>query len=1032
MFIKFLKIFFSILALMLFAFLVNITFYFSNYSKNIDFISSIGLKQDNDLYQLINSWTILKSVELSSWEILTGTFVKNINKIDRIYFSNLNSYDVKYFSWTYEIDLKQWLYFLDLNDLSVNYKIKWLGFEIEPKSAGMIFLDTRDPSNILVFSVNSIFKFVFKSESWRKVNYYYIYPHNYLIFNVKNNKFSRIWWDVFRIKTIVNDGFLKEKLKDDLNLKWFLKWEELKFFTNVFNFIQKDYYKYKLSFTKLKNLNSFSLIWQKYIDKYFDYFINEAKKRVYYKQSILNSIQELYNQKLTSTDVSQDIINKLWKLKEYNVNDYNEVISTLNWYYKIILKNNSLKDKVILDNFLPLIKYIKLVESGEIKDIDDLIHKVQVNQSKIFSLDKINEIYSLSKKNLDYLYLLRNIDKKSFNRIVLNLQIKYKQLKDKNISKNKRDLLNKYYYWVLNLKQWNDDLELYILLKNIYFTYDFSDFAFNLEKYFNDFVNIYFSKLKVVNNEIIVWQHIDIVLLKSFLYYLEDYLNNFAFDINSPDNWKSSNTQNLTYNINILEKYLFLNKYIYFKNNSDELLKTWVFKNKYLLNNILNFIRNKLFSKDRENWLLVSSNKYDLPEKVEEKFSNIIEEFFKLEKINKNKLQNDPKFRVLLEDYDKLYEKFKEYFLALLNYEEYKTKYSKLDSQLDNYKVDVKENVLWKEDIIKFLSQFKWADFSNTEILVTSNPNEFIVKNFWVNGWVVSFKINPEKSYLIYDLIIESDIKNRKKYYGRMYSLEREQILWERNQKYAEDEEKDKYDFAYYFKNKFFDSYSIDTWDYEEGNLRKWKKWDSESLRVFKRDKLLSKTWEFADISDILKLKYDDVVVNDLKNIEIKKAEVISDVSWWDVEVAKFSSKYFIDKDEDKHYFYDDGWIKLTFYKKMWSKTRVLLWGNEIVIDFNIDLKDFKTVFNDIFDNLRVLSKVLYYINDNLWVEKVKIKYNKSKFFVFSFEKDWKKFEFYIKKNKIIFIKEDWKVLKLKNIDIFKDLAKLSLVFNNK
>ncbi len=1028
MLLKFLKIFFSVLALMLFIFLINVTFYFSNYSKNIDFISNVALKGNDNIYKLNDIENAFEIVNDFSWTVLTWTFVKNINSIDRLYFSNINSYEIKYYSWIYEINLNKGLYFLDLNDLSVKYKIKGLWFEISPKSAWMIFLDTTNPEKTLIFSINSIFKFIFKSETWRKVNYYYMYPHNYLIFNVKNNKFSRIWGDVFRIKTVVKDGFLKEELKNNLDLKWFLTGEKLKFFKKIYFFIKKEYNNYNFKFKKLKNLEAFSLIGQNYINKYFDYFINETKRRIYYKQSILNSIQKLYNQKVTSTQVSKDIIDKLEKLKEYNIWDYNDVLSILNWYYKIILKNNSLEDKVILDNFLPLIKYLKLVDSGKIINLDDLVLKIENNQNKIFSTDKTSEIYDLSKQNLDYLYLLRNIDKKMFNKIVLNLELKYKQFEKDNISKNKKILLDKYYYGVLNLKKWNDDLELYVLLKNIFFTYDFRKYNFNLEKYFNNFVNIYFSKLKVVNWEIIIGQHIDIVLLKSFLYYLEDYLNNFAFDINVKNSTNKKNTQNLTYNINILEKYLLLNKYIYFNNSSTELLQTWVFKNKYLLNNILNFIRNKLFKEQEENWLLITSKNYNLPKKVIEKFSNIINDFFNLESTNKEKIETNSKFRVLLEDYNRLYIKYDEYFSALLNYEEYKTKYSKLDSQLDNYKIEIKENTLWKDDIIQFLSQFKGANFSNTKIIPTNNPEEFLVKNFEVNGGVISFKINPEKGYIISNIILESDLENKDKFYWSMYSLEREQILLEKNQKYAKKGEEDKYDFSYYFRNKFFNSFSNNntTLVYDEWNLRKWKQGESENLRVFKRDKLLAKNWEFSKINDVLKLNYNDVKINSLKDIDINNAEVFKKI-WDNTYLAKFNSKYFIDKENDKHYFYNPNWIYLNFYSNSWNKSKVMLWWIWIKVDFNINLVDFKNVFNNIFNNLEWLNKLIYYVNYQIKWTGINIEYKKDWYTVLNFEKDWKRFEFYVKNNKIVFIKKSWEVLKTKNIDIFIDLEKLNL-----
>jgi len=1017
MILKFIKIFFSVLAIMLFLFLLDVTFYFSNYSKNTDFISKISVKQNLDIFY--SSGTEL--VKFSSWKTLENgswVFVKNINFVDKVYFSKLNSFDINYNSWIYDITLNNWLFVLDLNDLSSKYKIKWLWFEIEPKSGGMIYIDNTDSSRVFVFSINSVYKFTFKSESWRKLNYYYNYPHNYVLFNIKNNTFSRIWWDVFRLKTIIKDWFIKNKLKSDLSLNLFLTDEKLNFFQTTYNLIDIENKNYNILLRDIERLDTFRLIWEDYINKYSKYFINDAKKRIYYKQSLLNSIQELFLENQNSTDTSIDIINKLEALKNYNKSDYYDILNVINWYYRIIVKNNSLEDKERLNNFLPLIKYIKLVENWVIKSTIDLSSLIKRNQNNIFNLKLKVDRIKLIKENLNYFYLLRNIDNKEFKKLVLNLELKYKQFtKNENISKNNLILIDIYYFWVLNLKQGNDDLELYVLLKNIYFNYDFWEDTFNFEKYFSDFVNIYFSKLKIIDGKIILWQHLDLVLLESFLYYLEDYLNNFAF---VKHDWRYK-TEQLMLNIDILEKYMFLNKVIYFENKPFWVLRTWILKNRNLLNNILIFVRENLFYKERnDSNLLITSKEYNLTTYYIDKFSKILKSIFNLEKENKELLLKDQRQRIIIKDYEEFYKKYEEYFLALSSYDDYRSKYNKEEEELNNYFIKNEEKELGVNDIKTYLKQFYWSSFDWTKIYPINKYWDFKVSKFTVYWGQLSFIINPERNYTISDIIIESNLSKKEKFKDNTYILENDRLSWEEKMKNVENEKKKDYDFTLYFKNKFFTDYNLVKNSDEENNTSNSKE-ESESIRIFKRDKLLSDRWEFWQLKDILNLKYKDIIVKSLEDITIKNAEVwktVNEIQY----LLIFDSKYLIDDKNDKHYFYNSSWVieLAPFTLFGWDNKKVIIWGNKIKIWFNINLSDFRNIFNSIFEQIRNVDRLSYALRGNLSVYDMDIEYMKDWKFIIWFDLNWKNIKLYLSWDKILFTKVNWKVLKQKNISLNK------------
>jgi hypothetical protein len=105
---------------------------------------------------------------------------------------------------------------------------------------------------------------------------------------------------------------------------------------------------------------------------------------------------------------------------------------------------------------------------------------------------------------------------------------------------------------------------------------------------------------------------------------------------------------------------------------------------------------------------------------------------------------------------------------------------------------------------------------------------------------VLSFIINPEKDYTIYDIEIESDINRRDKFKKDTYILEKDKENWERNMKNAQEDKKEFYDFTLYFKNKFFTDFVNKNVDEKDNITKENKIEETESIRIFKRDKLLS------------------------------------------------------------------------------------------------------------------------------------------------------------------------------------------------
>jgi len=943
MFIKVIKIIFWLITLTLLAFLVDVTFYFSNISNNSEIIKKVVINKDDNIYKLYYKNNNLEKLKIKdNNDFLTWIYQKNINFFDKIYFTNLNSFNVSNSGWINNIYLKKWVFLLNLNDLIWKYDIKWEWFEIQPKTAWIIFIDNTDKSKVFVLSDTSVLKMSFLSMDGKVINYYYMYPHNYLMFNIKNNTFSRLWTDVFRIKTIVKEGFLTDNITNNLRewwkLYWVFKWYKDDFLKTSVNQIKINYKKNNDIFNKLRDLKNFNLIWEDYINKYFSFFVNDTKKRIYFKQLVLNKLQKLLNTKEKGTILVTDIISNLNSIKNVNKKDYNDLCDIIRWYYNIIIQNNNIDNKIALNNFLPLAQYLK---------------------------------------------------------------------NDKRYKKR-------------------TDLDLYVLLKNIFFWYDFKNQT-HIEKNFNDFVNSYFIKFKIDNWKLLLWKWINLVLLESFSYYLEDYLNNFAFNSKHID----LDINIFRLNINILEKYFYLNKKIYFSNKKLELINTWLFKNYNLLNSILSFIRNNFFEKQRDlNNLLVPYTKYKLDLNDVNKLSNILKNFFELKDNYIDLLKDNSKQRFLYKNFRNLYNKYEEYFLALTSYENYKVKYNIKNKELVDYYIKKNQKVFWINDVKKYLSQFEQANFTDTKITQTgSNNNLFYVDNFNVSNQVFSFYIEPDRDYTISNIIIKSAWLDKDKFKYSTYSLEKDRKLWEKQQRYVKADKKAFYDFKYYFKYKFnnYSNNNLANNTSSVNNINKQKESDNESVMIFKRDTLLAKTGEFSSIYDMIKLKYNDVIVKSLDDITLNNFIVYKRIKDHDYNLI-FTSKYFIDKTKNKHYFYNPGWIYISFYNVIdWNRRRNLFWWSKLKIGFNINLIDFRKIFTNILNQIVNIKQLYYSINSNLWIYDVNMEYLKDWNIIIWFDFNWKNIRIYLSWDKVLFIKENWKILQYKNISLGQDVNKVLL-----
>jgi hypothetical protein len=143
------------------------------------------------------------------------SYLDSINLFDKIFHSNKDSFKVENTKENIKIKLDSGLFIFDLNDLTKNYTISSdkHNFEINIKSVGDLYIDTSK-NKILIFSLNSSFVLNFLDKKNKKINSYFMYPHEFIKFNHKIN-FIYKNVDLYRIRTITKNGYFKYKLLED-------------------------------------------------------------------------------------------------------------------------------------------------------------------------------------------------------------------------------------------------------------------------------------------------------------------------------------------------------------------------------------------------------------------------------------------------------------------------------------------------------------------------------------------------------------------------------------------------------------------------------------------------------------------------------------------------------------------------------------------------------------------------------------------------------------------------------------------------
>lgn len=475
------KIILFILSSICLFFLVFFTFITASYDSSI---------QNN--YTTLNSWSYIVTWEYPNFSIKEWSSYNN--ELTMFNISTWNN--IYYYQWDIQhsdstIQLGIWTYYFYINSLDFNKDIIINGSVIKPQWPWSFIVNTDHKSQQSIFSISSKVEVNLHdpnntSKEWTILD---LYPNMYVMFNSKLNK-QIINADLLRIQNVqyldMINSFLYDKKTDSTWKSYYDLHEDIKkyvFFEkeNKYDFIKEinsiNNYQvniYKQKFIPLSKNNLYNFPGEKYIIKYYSYFQNKEKKKIYTKNLILKELIMMINS--GQNNLIDSIYNQLWELKQLDENEYNSMMNTIFYYYENILYSQHKSPETILN-------------------IDKLIKKIN-NDSSIF------KYYSL--------LTLRNIYEEYHNENITNLHKSLNTFVDQHESEMNMSIYNE-----------NHRIHSYFLffIKNILIA-DFSkvedhNYIITLFKKYIDIKNIFIEKWNDVTKKTALFDNAK--LLKVFV-----------------------------------------------------------------------------------------------------------------------------------------------------------------------------------------------------------------------------------------------------------------------------------------------------------------------------------------------------------------------------------------------------------------------------------------------------------------------------------------------------------------------------------
>ena len=302
------------------------------------------------------SWS---TVEASDSLIASGALLfEKITPVDTLYFSQWSEYAIISEWNNISISLEKWEFIAEVNSLNYTYQIEHSFFWIQNISPGRIYINTLDIRNYAVFSFNSIVEMHLRNgESMDTLTKIFLYPRMHLSFNGLRAKFLSNA-DLVRISSVFSLDFFDNHLSTD-SANYLVLLENLWLDSGDFlkQYLDFDIQEEAKDAKKLKDIRSMN-VWEfpgiNFLEKYVYIFLNESKKKAYYKNTAFEELVRLTKSDQTEASLISDLKNNLERISSYP-EDYNDFLSIIDYYYDLVLSEKWQESLYVKINFHNLI-----------------------------------------------------------------------------------------------------------------------------------------------------------------------------------------------------------------------------------------------------------------------------------------------------------------------------------------------------------------------------------------------------------------------------------------------------------------------------------------------------------------------------------------------------------------------------------------------------------------------------------------------------------------------------------------------------
>lgn len=253
-------------------------------------------------------------------------------------------------------------YVSSFRDMSKQYVFQGEWYKMLQEWIGEVFIDTLSvPGKIFVMPLNtSLHLTLTDSSGENEYTHIYLQPHMYLEFRPAHGKFLKNA-DVVRIETVNTLGYYPKEisqapLDDDLQ-KYF--GDEVEFFHSTFQKIQDENFKKSKTLMQVMSQDVWKVPGFDMIERYMNLFVNEEKKKVFYKNNILRQIVLMVQNETYNETVVKKLEQDLDRLKKLDQDSYKDMLEIIE-HLSVLVYSHYEKDYLI-----PKVYFADLLSTGD-------------------------------------------------------------------------------------------------------------------------------------------------------------------------------------------------------------------------------------------------------------------------------------------------------------------------------------------------------------------------------------------------------------------------------------------------------------------------------------------------------------------------------------------------------------------------------------------------------------------------------------------------------------------------------------------